>query len=191
MLLQEHSGEDPLSKKVEEISLGAMGLCILCLAAIRGGQPAAWLSRPANQHVAPRPKNQQSRHCPSQCRSASSSSTSPQPLRGAREALMTQEVLPTLSSSGPSSAPHDFITFYGAASSSLKARFGPSFHRGRGSIYTGETARPAQPLTHGLFTRCARESYSEKCHAWQSPATRAQRHGSRHSSCGDSHRKHG
>lgn len=76
---------------------------------------------------------------------------------------MTQELLPILSSSGPSSAPHNFITFYGAASSSLKAQFGPSFHRGRGSIYTGETAQPARPLTHGLFTRHARESYSEKC----------------------------
>ena len=104
---------------------------------------------------------------------------------------MTQEVLPTLSSSGPSSVPHDFITFYGAASSSLEARFGPSFHRGRGSIYSGETARPARPLTHGLFTRRAHESYSERCHAWRSPATRARRPGRRCSSCGDAYRKHG
>lgn len=108
-------------------------------------------------------KGERSRRCPSRCCSASSSSASPQPLRGARDALMTQEVFPAPSSSGRSSAPHDFITFYGAAGSSLQAPFGPSFHRSRGSIYTGETARPARPLTHGLFTRCARESYSETC----------------------------
>ena len=56
VLFQEHSGEDALGRKVEEMCLGAVEVCILRLASIGGGRPAAGLSRPDDLHVAPGPK---------------------------------------------------------------------------------------------------------------------------------------
>lgn len=68
-----------------------------------------------------------------------------------------------LGPAGPGSAPHGSLALCGAAGSPLQAGFAPCLPpRQRKRLRWGNRTE-GRPLTHGLFTRRACESYSEKC----------------------------